>query len=238
MTIYASIYEQIIVFTMKILIVEDQENLARLIKDGLENDGFSADYVLDGLSAQKLVETKKEDYDLILLDLMLPKKNGLAVCRAWRDKKITTPILIITAKDSTNDIIEGLNAGADDYLVKPFSFEVLTARINALLRRPKTYLPVELKTKDLTLDLKNKTVVKNKIIIKLTIKEFSLLEHLMRNSDNTVNREEIISNIWGFDSDSFSNVIDVHINNLRKKIGDQDGKIIEAVHGLGYRINS
>ena len=223
---------------MRILIVEDQENLAKLIKSGLDAEGFATDYVLDGEAAQTRINTHHLDYDLIILDLMLPKKDGIEICRETRGNKITTPILILTAKDAEEDIIGGLNAGADDYLVKPFSFEVLLARIHAILRRPQNNLPTELKIKDITLNPVSKRVIRNGQEIRLTLKEFSLLEHLMRHPNQVVNREQIISRLWDFAFDSFSNVVDVHITNLRKKINDQGGKLIETVHGMGYRMNA
>ncbi|MDP2708827.1 MAG: response regulator transcription factor [bacterium] len=223
---------------MRILIIEDEESLAKLIKDGLESEGFAADYVLDGEAGQSRVELCHNDYDLILLDLMLPKKNGLEICKFARENKIATPILMLTAKDGADDIINGLNVGADDYLVKPFSFKVLLARIRAILRRPKTALPIKLQVKNLVLDTTAKKFFKNDQEIKLTLKEFNLLEYLMRNPGRVLNREQILSNIWDFSFDSFSNVVDVHITNLRKKLGDKSGDIIKTVHGVGYQLNS
>ncbi len=223
---------------MKILIVEDQENLARLISDGLGAEGFSTEYVLDGESAAARINCNQDLYDLIILDIMLPKLNGLDVCRFCREKNITTPILMLTAKDSPEDIVTGLTAGADDYLVKPFSFEVLIARIRALLRRPAESLPAILKIKNLTLDPHQKIVFKNRIEIKLTKKEFCILEYLMRHPNQVINREQITSNIWDLSSESFSNFVDVHINNLRNKIGNKKDKIIETINGLGYRIKN
>lgn len=223
---------------MRILVVEDQENLAKLIKDGLEAESFAVDYVLDGLAGQSRIELSHDDYDLIILDLMLPKKDGLEVCKAVRAKKITTPILMLTAKDGVDDIIKGLNVGADDYLIKPFSFEILVARIRAILRRPKTSLPLELKAQSMTLNPAKKMVLKNDREVKLTLKEYSLLEYLMRHPNQVINREQILSSVWDFAFDSFSNVVDVHITNLRKKIGDKNGKILETVRGMGYKINS
>lgn len=222
---------------MKILIVEDQENLAKLIRNGLESEGYIADYVLDGEAAQRRIESHYKDYGIVILDLMLPKKNGLEVCKEVREKKIGIPILMLTAKDGTKDIVAGLNVGADDYLPKPFSFEVLLARIRAILRRPKTSLPVELKVRDLTLNPLTKRVLKKKKEIKLTLKEFSLLEYLMRNIDQVVSREQILANIWDFAFDSMANVVDVHVTNIRKKLGDKKGKLIETVRGVGYRIS-
>jgi DNA-binding response OmpR family regulator len=222
---------------MRVLIIEDQENLANLIKDGLEAEGFAVDYVLDGEAGQQRIEMNSDDYDLVILDLMLPKKDGMQICKEVREKKITTPILMLTAKDGIEDIISGLNVGADDYLVKPFTFEVLLARIRAILRRPKTSLPIELRVQDIILNPSTKKVIRNNKEVRLTLKEFSLLEYLMRHPNQVMNREQIISNIWDFAFDSFSNVVDVHITNLRKKIGDKKGRILETVRGAGYKIN-
>lgn len=223
---------------MRILIIEDEENLAKLIKDGLESEGFAVDYLLDGEAGQTRVELSGDDYDLIILDLMLPKKSGAEICRFARANKISTPILMLTAKDGAEDIISGLNVGADDYLTKPFSFQVLLARIRAILRRPKVALPVQLRAKNLLLDTTAKKLYKDDEEIKLTLKEFNLLEYLMRNPNRVLNREQILSNIWDFSFDSFSNVVDVHITNLRKKLGDKNGEIVKTVHGVGYQINA
>ncbi len=223
---------------MRILIVEDQENIVRLVKDGLESEGWTVDYVLDGEAGQNRIEMNHEDYDLIILDVMLPKINGMDVCKHVREKKIATPILMLTARDGVNDIVSGLNVGADDYLIKPFSFEILIARIKALLRRPKPVLPMELKMNDLILNATEKKVFRNGKEVKLTLKEFSMLEYMMRHPNQVLNREQITSNLWDFAFDSFSNVVDVHITNLRKKIGDRNGKILETVRGVGYRINA
>src|SRR5205823_412868 len=134
---------------MRILIVEDQEKLAKALKKGLEQEGYSADYLLDGESGQRRIESKQKDYDAVILDLMLPKKDGLEVCKAWRDQNINIPVLMLTAKDTIKDRVTGLDIGADDYLVKPFGHEELTARLRALLRRPREVLPLELKIKEL-----------------------------------------------------------------------------------------
>lgn len=222
---------------MRVLIIEDQENLAKLIKDGLEAEGFAVDYVLDGEQGHTRVMLHHDDYDVIILDLMLPKKDGLQICKEAREKKISTPILMLTSKGGVDDITTGLNLGADDYLVKPFSFEVLLARLHALLRRPKAVLPVEMRVKGIILNATSKRVLRDDKEIKLTPKEFGLLEYLLRHTDQVVGREQIISSLWDFAFDSFSNVVDVHITNLRKKLGDKDGKIIETVHGTGYRVS-
>lgn len=219
---------------MRILIIEDQENLAQLIKNGLEAEGFAADYVLDGKAGQARLELLHDAYDLILLDVMLPFKDGIQICREARANNITTPIIILTARDSKNEIIEGLNAGADDYVVKPFAFEVILARIRAVLRRPAAVIPAELKAANIKLNATTRQVYRDDREIKLTLKEFALLEYLMRHAGQVVNREQIISSLWDFTFDSFSNVVDVHINNLRKKLGDQKAEILKTVRGLGY----
>jgi DNA-binding response OmpR family regulator len=222
---------------MRALIIEDQENLAKLIKTGLESEGFAADCVYDGTGGQTRMELYHDDYDLVILDLMLPDKDGISVCQTVREKNISTPILILTARDGETDIIAGLNAGADDYLVKPFSFKVLLARIQALLRRPKQALPSILKTNEITLNPLTKKVFVRDREARLTLKEFGLLEYLMRHPNQVMNREQIISNLWDFAYDSFSNIVDVHITNLRRKIGDRDGRILQTVYGVGYKIN-
>jgi len=223
---------------MKILIVEDQENLAKLIKDGLETESFTADYVLDGEEAQKRIELYHSDYDLVILDVMLPKKEGTEVCKSIRAQKIDIPIIMLTARDQNEDVISGLNVGADDYLIKPFAFDVLLAHIRALLRRPKTTVAVEHKVQNITLNSTSKQVFKNSQEIKLTLKEFSLLEYFMRHPNQVLSRDQILSNLWDFAFDSFSNVVDVHITNLRKKIGDEKGKLLETVYGVGYKLNA
>lgn len=223
---------------MRILIIEDQENLAKLVKKGLESEGFAVDYLLDGETGLNRVLTNHTDYDLIILDIMLPKKNGFEICQKTREEKITTPIIMLTAKDAEQDIVNGLNSGADDYLVKPFSFDILLARINAILRRPKEAIQTELKIKDLKLNPLSRQIYKGDKEIKLTLKEFGLLEYLMRHSNQVVNREQIIASLWDFAFDSFSNIVDVHITNLRKKIGDKNAKLIETIHGVGYRFNA
>jgi DNA-binding response OmpR family regulator len=223
---------------MRILIVEDQENMAKLIQRGLTSEGFAADYVLDGETAQNRINMNHADYDLIILDLMLPKKSGVEICADTRAQKIATPIIMLTARDSVEDIAAGLDSGADDYLPKPFSFEELLARIRAILRRPKASLPTKLTVQDISLDPARKQVARKGKEIRLTLKEFSLLEYLMRHPDEVATREQLLSGVWDFAFDSFANVVDVHLTNLRKKLGDHGGKIIETVRGVGYRLNS
>lgn len=224
---------------MRILIVEDEQKLAGAMKQGLERHGFAADYVTDGETAERRIEIHHVDYDLIILDLLLPKKTGLEVCRATRARGIRTPILILTARSGTDDKIGLLDAGADDYLTKPFSFEELIARIRALLRRPSETLPPKLELRDVVLDPSTHEVYRKNRKIPLTVKEFTILEYLMRHPNQVLSRENIISHVWGFDFDSFSNVVDVHIKNLRKKIEPQGyEKLVETIAGVGYRISA
>lgn len=222
---------------MRILIVEDQEKLAKSIQKGLEQEGYAADYVLDGETAERRIEVGHKDYDLIILDLMLPKKDGFEICRDVRAHGIMTPIIVLTARGAIDDKILALNGGADDYVIKPFLFKELLARINAILRRPENYVATELTVRDLVLNTATREVTKRGSKIPLTLKEFSVLEYLMRNKNRVVNREELVDHVWDFNYDGFSNVVDVHIKNLRNKIdNDGDEKILETVRGVGYRV--
>lgn len=222
---------------MRILVVEDEEKLAQSLKKGLEKEGFAVDVLYDGESAQRRIEMNYMDYDLIILDLMLPKKDGFEVCRNIRDLNIVTPVLVLTARDATDDKVRALDEGADDYLVKPFSFAELLARVRALLRRPDQILPAELQLKDLRLNTVTRKVYRKEKEIPLTLKEFGLLEYLMRHPNQVLTREQILDHLWDFAFDSFSNVVDVHVKNLRKKIDDNSyDKLLETIRGVGYRI--
>jgi DNA-binding response OmpR family regulator len=175
----------------------------------------------------------------MVLDLMLPKKDGYEICRDMRKHGITTPVIVLTARGATEDKISALNIGADDYLVKPFSFKELLARINALLRRPEAFVPSELQAKDLVLNTATREVIRGGKTVPLTLKEFSVLEYLLKNKGRVVNREELVDHVWDFNYDGFSNVVDVHIKNLRNKIDiDGDEKLLETVRGVGYRIKT
>ena len=224
---------------MRILIIEDQESLAKLLKKGFEHEGYAADYVLDGDAGQRRIEIHHSDYDVIVLDLMLPKKSGAEVCKNVRAYGITTPIIILTARDGEEDKINLLDLGADDYVVKPFSFKELLARVRALTRRPETSLPTELSLGSLVLKPAIKTAFVGNKELKLTLTEFRLLEYLMRNPNQVLEREAITTNIWDFDFDSFSNIVDVYINRLRKKIdaGRKNG-LLKTVRGVGYKIST
>lgn len=222
---------------MRILIIEDEERLAEEIQEGLNHYGFAADYVLDGEKGFRRAEIHRNSYDLLILDLMLPQKDGFSVCRDLRTEAISLPILVLTGRGSTEDITSALNAGADDYVIKPFSFDELVARVRSLLRRPREILPSTLQVRNLILNPVTREVVCDKKKIFLTTKEFALLEHLMRHPGRVFTREDIIERLWGFDYNSFSNVVDVHMNNLRKKLceGHREN-LLETIHGAGYRI--
>ncbi|HEY1037393.1 MAG TPA: two-component system response regulator RppA [Candidatus Paceibacterota bacterium] len=223
---------------MRILIVEDQQKLADSIKKGLEHKGYAVDAIYDGGQAMRRLEHDHHLYDLILLDRMLPNLDGMIICQALRKMGITVPILMLTAKDAVEDRVQGLDAGADDYLVKPFAFEELLARVHALLRRPVDSVVTELKAGDLTLDTTKHQVLKGTKEVSLTSKEFAILEYCMRNPNQVLTREQIVQHVWDFASDSASNVVDAHIKNLRKKIQKKNETILETVHGMGYRIKA
>ena len=224
---------------MRILIVEDDEKLAVSLKRSLEMEGYAVDWMADGVKAEQRITLYKNEYDLIVLDLMLPSVSGLDVCRSIRGKKISTPILVLTARDMVEDKVTLLESGADDYLVKPFSLEELTARIKALLRRPSEAIPIVIQIGSLELDTKTRRVFLGKRPLQLTAKEYALLEYLMRHPDQVLDREQISEHLWGFEFDSFSNVVDVHVKNLRKKLnGRRKAEIIETVRGMGYRLRT
>jgi DNA-binding response OmpR family regulator len=222
---------------MKILVIEDEKKLAEALKRGLERSGYTVDFLLDGESGQRRIELYRKEYDLVVLDLMLPGKNGFEVCAAVRAEGITVPILILTARDTLDDRVLALDSGADDYLTKPFSFAEFSARIRALLRRPKDALLPKLQIVDLVLDPATRDVTRADKKIDLTLKEYELLHLLMRNPGKVFNREDIYSRLWDFADNALSNVIDVHMKNLRRKIDDKSSiKLLESVRGVGYRI--
>lgn len=221
---------------MNILIVEDNKKIAILLKAGLQKAGFTVDCSYDGETGKKQIEKSGSSYDLIVLDLMLPKVSGLEICKYIRSENLSLPIMILTAKSEIEDKITLLDSGADDYMTKPFSFNEFLARINALLRRPKDSLSTELKVGDLSLDVVNKKFMIKDKEIKLTLKEFRILEYLMRHPNQVIEREEIVNNIWNFNFSSFSNVVDVHIKNLRKKLEENNSEALETIRGVGYKI--
>lgn len=220
---------------MKILVVEDEKKVASFIKKGLEEEYYSVDVAFDGKEGLKLALS--EEYDLIILDLMLPFKDGLSILKELRSEKIFTPVLILTARDTIQDKVTGLDSGADDYLAKPFSFEELLARIRALLRRNSVDKNNILKAGDLKLDTQAHKAYRNDIEIQLTAKEYAILEYLMRNKNRVVSRTKISEHIYEFHFDPETNVIDVYINKLRNKVDKGFEKpIIHTVRGVGYLI--
>jgi len=222
---------------MRVLVVEDEGKLAKYLKAGLEQEGFAVDCRFDGLEGQKYIESNHENLDVVLLDLMLPLKNGIEVCKAVRENNIHTPILMLTARSTTEDKIQGFGAGADDYLAKPFSFEELLARIRAIVRRPKGLLPAEIKVGNLVLDPNIRKAFYENKELSLTLKEFNLLEYFMEHPNQVLTREQIVDKLWDFNFDSFSNVVDVHVKNLRKKIeASGHDEILETIRGVGYRL--
>lgn len=220
---------------MRILVVEDEKKVASFIKKGLEEEFFTVDVAYNGKEGLELAST--EEYDLIILDIMIPFIDGITLTKELRRRKIITPILLLTVKDSVSDKVEGLDAGADDYLTKPFAFEELTARVRALLRRGEILKTNILKAADLKLDLITHTVFRNNKEIILTLKEFSILEYLLRNKNKIVSRTKLIEHVYDYHFDTDTNVIDVYINKLRNKI-DQgfDKKLIHTIRGVGYII--
>jgi len=224
---------------MRILIVEDEAKLAEATKKGLELKGFTVDWIAEGEKARTRMMLYRDEYDLVLLDLMLPEVDGATICRDVREAGVTTPIIVLTARDETDMKVDLLNLGADDYLAKPFSFDELVARINAVLRRPETALPSVLTVRDITLDPAKHTVTKGGKEVSLTLKEFSLLEFFMRHPNEAVKRETVLDHVWSFDFPAFSNVLDVHMKNLRKKLDDygESDPLFETIRGIGYRLN-
>lgn len=218
---------------MKILIVEDEKKVASFIKRGLEDETYEVTLSYDGNDGLKKASTG--DYDLVLLDCMLPKKDGLVVLKDLRAAGILTPVLMLTAKAETDDIVAGLDAGADDYLIKPFAFAELQARVRALLRRSGQDRGAEIRFADMRLDPVNHKVWRGKTEIVLTAKEYSLLSYLVRNAGTVLSRANIADNCWEYPFETFTNIIDVYINYLRKKVdGKFPNKLIHTVRGQGY----
>jgi heavy metal response regulator len=223
---------------MRILVVEDDKGTARFIQKGLSEEGFMTDVVYGGEDGQFMAST--QIYDLIILDVMLPEINGFEVLRTIRQKGVSTPVLFLTAKDEKEDIIHGLDLGADDYLVKPFAFAELLARIRAVLRRGQPGEPIKkLIVGDLVLDRVTRQACRGDKIIELTAKEFQLLEYMMRNKGQILTKTMILDRVWGYDFDTQSNIIEVHVNRLRAKVDkDFNTKLINTVRGVGYVIKA
>ncbi len=222
---------------MRVLVIEDEHKIANSIKKGLEQEGFAVDVSYDGVNGFDLASS--EEYDAIILDLMIPEMDGMTICRKLREEKNHTPILMLTAKGALVDKVEGLNAGADDYLVKPFAFQELLARVRALIRRPKKTVDAILKYEDLSLNTLTFEVKRGNETIFLSKKEFSLLEFLMRHPKQILTKDQIISHVWDYEADILPNTVEVYIGYLRNKI-DRKFKnkkpLIQTLRGFGYKL--
>ena len=222
---------------MRILIVEDERRLSSIIKKGFVEDGFAVDQAFDGEEGLYLAQS--EQYDLIVLDIMLPKVDGIALCRELRKNNIKTPVLMLTAKSTTEDKVAGLDSGADDYITKPFSFVEFRSRVHALIRRSHQDSSPVLKALDVEVDPLKHTVARFGKPINLTPKEFSILELLLRHKGEVVTRTMIIEHVWDYNFDGMSNIVDVFVVTLRKKIDSgSKAKLIETVHGVGYKVGN
>jgi DNA-binding response OmpR family regulator len=221
---------------MKILVIEDEAKIADLLKRGIESSGYAVELAATGAAALELLHTVV--YDLIILDLMLPDVDGFELLRKIRNRRTTAPVLILSARDGVNDRVNGLEAGADDYLVKPFAFVELIARIRALFRRGSP-TPERLQVGDLVLDCIRRRVTRAGQVIELAPKEFAILEYMMRNQGRPLSRTMIVEHVWDLDYDGLTNIVDVYIRHLRGKIDDRfPKKMIQTVRGVGYLLES
>lgn len=224
---------------MRILVVEDEHKIANSIKKGLEQESYAVDVAFEGQEGFDLATS--EEYDLIILDLLLPNIDGITICTNLRQKNIHTPIIMLTAKGQISDKVAGLNAGADDYLTKPFAFEELLARIRALTRRPKASTGSILSYGDLTLNTLTYQVKRGDKFIKVSSKEYALLEYLLRHPNQVLTKEQIIAHIWNYEADVLPNTVEVYIGYLRNKIDRpfaNKSQLIQTARGFGYRIGN
>jgi len=220
---------------MHILLVEDEAKVARFIKEGLTAEGYEVEIAADGKSGEK--KALDGDFDLILLDVLLPKKNGFEVLHALRSSGLRTPIMMLTARSATEDVVQGLDHGAEDYLTKPFAFNELLARIRSLLRRERQS-PTVYRLADLHLNTMTRKATRGGTAIELTAREFALLEYLMRHPHKLITRQQLAKEIWGFNFDPGTNIIDVYINHLRKKIDQAfEKKLLHTERGKGYYVS-
>ncbi len=220
---------------MRVLVVEDERRLAGIIKRGLLEEGYSVDNAYDGEEAQYMAENTH--YDAMVLDVMLPRKDGVTVCKDLRSKNVNTPILMLTAKDTLDDRIKGLDSGADDYQTKPFAFSELLARVRALMRREALPKSQKLQVGNLTMDTLSREVWRGTRKVDLTTKEYSMLEYFMRHPNMVLTRTMLEENVWDYAFDGVSNIVDVYVRRLRLKL-EQDGEaaVIDTVRGAGYRL--
>ncbi len=223
---------------MRVLVVEDERKISAYLKRGLEEQGYAVDAVFTG--AEALDWAQAAEYDIILLDILLPEMDGLSACRELRRRGVRSPILMLTARDAVDDRVAGLDAGADDYLVKPFAMRELLARLRALTRRsPETARTSVWQVADLTLNTMTRRVRRGKKPVELTAKEYAVLECLMREPDRVLTRTMIAEHVWNYDVVNQSNVVDVYVRNLRRKIDDpSDVKLIHTIRGAGYRLSA
>ncbi len=222
---------------MRILVIEDEHKIANSIKKGLEQETYAVDVAYDGITGFDLAAT--ENYSVIILDLMLPEMDGITLCKKLRSEKNHTPILMLTAKGELDDRVAGLNCGADDYLVKPFAFAELVARIRALTRRPKGQIDTILSYADLSLNTQTFIVKRAGQTINLSKKEFALLEHLLHHQERVLSKENIMENVWNYEADILPNTVEVFIGYLRQKIDKQFSKLptlIQTIRGFGYKL--
>lgn len=219
---------------MKILIVEDEIKLNKALALGLQNHGYAVESAYDGEEGEKMARINA--YDLILLDIMMPKRDGIEVCKNLRQAGKSTPILILTAKDAIDDRVHGLDAGADDYLIKPLAFEELLARIRTLFRRAPLTTTDVLELDELQLDTRTQRVSINTKEVELTLREYALLEYFLRNKDTVLTRGDLLEHVWDINYDSMSNVVDVHLKNLRKKLPKKYASRIKTIWGKGYKL--
>jgi DNA-binding response OmpR family regulator len=220
---------------MRVLLIEDDRKAAKLLAKGLHEEGFVVDVAPTGEEGEE--QAAVNEYDVIVLDWLLPGKDGITVCQSLRARDLTTPILMLTARDGLADRVKGLSTGADDYLTKPFAFAELLARIRALLRRSRNARPAVLRVSDLTLDPASRRVTRAGVSVALTSKEFAILEVLMRSAGEIVSRTSLVERVWNEASEVLDNLVDVHLSHLRKKIdyGDRS-PLIHTIRGFGYRL--
>jgi len=220
---------------MRILLVEDNHRLSHSLKMSLTEEGYAVDVAYDGQEGQELAEFGP--YDAIILDVMLPKRDGLQVCQNLRHQRINIPIIMLTARDTVDDRVKGLDSGADDYLLKPFAMSELLARLRALLRRDAPSKTNFLEVGDLSVDPATHFVTRAGRRVELTAKEYTLLEYFMRHPNQLISREMVENHVWNYDFDSISNVVDVYLRRLRRKIDDPfEVKLFETIRGAGYRL--
>ncbi len=222
---------------MRILVVEDEHKLAGVLKRGLGEHGYAVDVAYDGEEGLALAEV--EPYDLVILDVMLPRLDGLALCRTLRARRHNTPVLMLTARDAVDDRVAGLDSGADDYLVKPFAFRELLARVRALLRRDTLSRDPVLSVADLELDTVSHEVRRGGRAVALTSKEYAVLEYFVRNANRVLTRTQIAEHVWDYDFVAMSNVVDVYIGYLRRKLGDdREPRLLRTIRGTGYQLKA